>query len=360
MVMPALTALRAFRAWWVVAFHTLPLTPFGVDQGATWLHYGALSVDAFFVLSGFVLYSAYPVILDRDRPHLLRDYLVARFARVYPAHFFTLCAFVALFTAAHVLRIRMHVGDGYTVGDLLRQFLLLDGSVYPMQLTWNFPSWSVAAEAVAYLCAPLTFIVVGHLSMRGVMLAAIAMFVPIFALTQTGWMEAGTHAVPRVLMEFALGALLFRTVKSHRTALLPDRRWALPLAFLLIACGIRTHEPGVVVAALIDLIVFLSLRLENHRGFAGRIEAAILYLGETSYAVYLCHAFVLALWAGASTRVHLAVMHNALASGIILTLAIQSSASLLHHFVEHPARRWIRANLAGKRPVVVPVLAAAE
>ena len=354
MTMPALTALRGLLAWWVVAFHGLPLAPFEADQSNTWLQSGALSVDVFFVLSGFVLYSAYPIILDRRRPYILREFLIARFARIYPAHFVMLCAFLALFIATHIVGLRMRTESDYRIPDLIRQFLLLNGSIYPSRITWNFPSWSVAAEAVAYLLAPLTFLAIGHMRIGGALVAAAVLFVLVAILSETRWLGEAGHSVPQVLLEFALGALLLRIVQAFRECLVPAAPYALVVLVVVLLGGVASAHHGIVVCAMICLIAFLSLRLHHHRGMAGRIETVFLYLGETSYAVYLCHALVLGIWGGAETRIDEALMRSPAFGAIILGVSIQGVASLLHHVIEDPARHWIRANLCARKPRVAP------
>src|SRR5258705_7828485 len=86
----ALTGLRAVAALWVLIFHSnfrnLPHMPGFVGSI---IGSGYAAVSLFFVLSGFILtYNSLP----RDRsqqPFKTPDrYIVARFARIYPAYIF--------------------------------------------------------------------------------------------------------------------------------------------------------------------------------------------------------------------------------------------------------------------------------
>jgi peptidoglycan/LPS O-acetylase OafA/YrhL len=93
-----LTPLRGIAALLVVIFHSnLMLSPF-VDSSATkFLDNGWLWVDFFFVLSGFVSSHAYgPEFRQEVSWVTYRKYMVARFARVYPLHFLTVWAAVAV------------------------------------------------------------------------------------------------------------------------------------------------------------------------------------------------------------------------------------------------------------------------
>jgi peptidoglycan/LPS O-acetylase OafA/YrhL len=80
-----LTSLRFFAAAMIVVGHGAGEFGFQLDADALFaLNTG---VSFFFVLSGFILYYNYPVLPDRAA--VSRFYL-ARFARIWPLHFFAL------------------------------------------------------------------------------------------------------------------------------------------------------------------------------------------------------------------------------------------------------------------------------
>jgi len=341
--MPALTVLRALLAWWVVAFHIAPLAPFRFDQRSPLLFSGMLCVDGFFILSGFVLFSVYPVLLRRGRPDLLGRFYVARFARLYPLHVAVLCAFVALVLGCRVAHVSMSSLSAFTPRALAVQVFLLNGSLFPDVTGWNYPSWSVGAEVVAYLAAPVLFLLLGRLRPRQALLLALLLGTLLVALCSADMLLAAHRAVPRVLLEFSFGALSCRLVQRFRLQLLAARAPALAATFVLLAVAAAAGLHGAFVACLAALIALLSLRNELYRGLAGQAERLGLHLGETSYGVYLCHALVLTLWAGATTRLHLPVLHHPLPAALLLAATIQGMASALYWLVEIPMRNRIRA-----------------
>jgi peptidoglycan/LPS O-acetylase OafA/YrhL len=77
-----LTSLRFFAAAMIVVFHSVNAfricdnskIPFPLQQG----------VSFFFVLSGFILTYVYPSL---SGGHRIRDFYVARIARIWPVHF---------------------------------------------------------------------------------------------------------------------------------------------------------------------------------------------------------------------------------------------------------------------------------
>src|SRR6188768_1996982 len=89
---PGLTGLRGIGALWVLLFHWAGLRQWGRE--APVLGFGYLGVDLFFLLSGFVLTHVYLRRLSLDWASY-RQFLLLRFARIYPLYASVLLAFAA-------------------------------------------------------------------------------------------------------------------------------------------------------------------------------------------------------------------------------------------------------------------------
>ncbi len=347
--MGALTSLRALLAWWVVAFHAAPLAPFRLDQNAAFLGKGPVLVDGFFVLSGFVLFHMHSRILCAPRrPHAMLEFLVARFARLYPVHLAMLAAFVLLLGTLR-LAIGFHPADAqnFSLTGLIDQLLLLNGIIGVDDRSWNFPSWSISSEWAAYMLAPSLFYGIVKARCWLLLLAGIAIGGLVIGGMETGrlpWLHA---SVARVTLEFMLGALLRRMAGAITAPLCQVRLIALAFGWsgMLLLAG--SHHPGLFFAALIWTMLFLSL----NGGWTGHLGVVGRYLGESSYCVYMCHALILTIWGGLLSRLPLDRPGFVVPAAVLLCLSIQGSACLLHHLVERPARRavrdWGRRGLAG-------------
>ena len=345
--LPALTSIRGLLAWWVVLFHFAPSAPFHGNPHGAFISKGIVAVDCFFVLSGFVLCHVHPVIIDRDRPGGTADFLVSRLARIYPLHLAMLACF-ALMVVAFRLTHPHQVGPGVPFAadrlpGLLRQLALLHGWFrWGHETAWNVPSWSISSEWAAYLLAPVLFLVLRRLRPGLAWIASGVVGACLVGLAETHLLFTGSMALPRVILEFCLGALL-RTALRGGDAGLGRIRDAGLAAGWLAALGLAfTAHPGLFLAAMLWLLLLLSLRTRRSSGALGAVERASLYLGETSFAVYMCHAFILMLWSGdVAHRVPVLTSH-ALPAAALLFVVIQGGASLLHHLVELPAQRAIR------------------
>ena len=149
-----LTGLRFVAAFYVFLFHIhirWPLThqPFVRNI----LDEGAIGMSLFFVLSGFVLAYRYA---DGRTP--LRDYLINRFARIYPVYV------VAAVVTLPWIGVGLDTGSpGELWASLARFAALIFANVFLIQAWflqffsyWNDgASWSIAVEAFFYVILPV-------------------------------------------------------------------------------------------------------------------------------------------------------------------------------------------------------------
>jgi peptidoglycan/LPS O-acetylase OafA/YrhL len=153
-----LTPLRGIAALLVVVFHcNLMVTTFLPPGYTSIISMGWIWVDFFFVLSGFILAYVY----SQDFKYKFSksnywNYIKARFARIYPLHFFTL-----ILALAGVLIVRSFA-DGLDpfFADMLdpmaapASLLLLQGMNFYSAAPLNTPSWSLSTEWWMYMVFP--------------------------------------------------------------------------------------------------------------------------------------------------------------------------------------------------------------
>jgi peptidoglycan/LPS O-acetylase OafA/YrhL len=141
-----LTGLRFFAALAVLLVHAVNL---GIRRDAGYDQWAASAVSFFFVLSGFILTYVYSERLTWSK---VPEYLVARWARIWPLHVVCLgCAAV------------IYMSRGYLPWNLetLWRFvtnLLLVQSWIPIigwPFSFNGPAWSISTELGFYLAFPL-------------------------------------------------------------------------------------------------------------------------------------------------------------------------------------------------------------
>src|SRR5262249_32420651 len=103
-----------------------------------------LSVDLFFLLSGFVMAHVYGRLLGSNWRVHWRHFAVARFARLYPLFAITTSVIVSLVALFHAPTKEV----SFSGWSLALQPIMLQQ--WYSGLSWNYPSWSISTEVEAY------------------------------------------------------------------------------------------------------------------------------------------------------------------------------------------------------------------
>lgn len=350
---PELEATRGIAALIVAAFHISQstITTGGGDRTLiVAMHESASVVEAvlahlfdpflqgmpavwyFFALSGFVLTAS----LARDTGPIFGSawrFAVRRLCRIYPAVWFAILAFVALyFTTGFALQ------PTYGFAAILRNMLLLRYSI-------DGVAWSMQAELLA---TPLIFVAV-VLWRRG-RIAALYVLTTVLVV-MSFWSKwkglIGPISITEPLYIFLFGVLTFATGRKivERIDLRFHGYWmagAVLVFFGLTAVpGLDHYAMLIKSAAGSVLIGFLAF---GRNRVASQIlnASAVRFLGRVSYSFYLLHPLTLAIiWH------HPAFFARIVDSGVprpVLllllwagsTLAVLPLAYVSHRFVELP------------------------
>lgn len=300
-----LTAMRGLAAIVVVVFHYsggfLPsLTP---SDYTSFLSKGYLWVDFFFLLSGYVMAHVYArEFRENLSGAAIRQFIFARFSRIYPLHLVILLGFLVLEIGKLGL-VAFSIGDASfpvfqgarSVESLASNALLLQTTGLHDGLTWNGPAWSIGAEWFAYLAFPILMLALMN---RGRLLSILLIAGAILGLVVIS--DRGDnldvtydYGILRCGFGFVIGMLLHRL--SDLAAALRFGHDIVALG-LLAATGLLMHL-GVRDIAIPPMFALVILSLALNEGLVARIlsHPALLWLGAISYSVYLSHMLVLSL-----------------------------------------------------------------
>jgi peptidoglycan/LPS O-acetylase OafA/YrhL len=363
----ALTGLRIVAALWVVLFHVhftpLPGVAAAVQVLGPVVTGGALGVDLFFVLSGFVIAHTY---LDRLGPawcpRQVARFVWARAIRLWPAYAVVLHLF-GLWLAA-----RAWLG---TDDDIAFQRMqpVLSGTQYLAQLTlvqlwdapffdgasWVGPAWSISAEWLAYLLFPVVALGVYRLRRWPAPLLALGAVALLAPLAWT-YLSTGSPYYPwswlvRILGGFGSGVLAQLAVRRLGVLPMPVRRAASVLAAVLpvlVVAGLVFGErlgPGRGGAVLVLFPLLVAALAVADRGPARLLGSGwAVFGGRISYSLYLVHIPLLEVYWLALLRVHALAAHPVLAYLLLLGVVVAGPvvAAALFRLVEEPARRRLR------------------
>lgn len=363
----ALSGLRIVAAVWVVLFHFRPLlheaSPPLSEALAPILDCGAQGVDLFFILSGFVLTWNY---LERMGPawstRATLHFLWLRLARVWPVYLVTMHLAVAwiIFT--------LNVGDfpspaaaTLTGPNYLRQLFLVQLWVVPFfdNSSWDGPAWSISAEWLAYLLFGLLVIVLFRVARASraralLWLAFAATLPPLLFLAATGEFYTPWSWLPRIVLQFTAGALACAAVRKLN---LTDRGRTLAGVLSVVLLGLIVglvywfdahpiptvrDDFGLVDIFFLPLVVALSVGTGTLPALLS--TRVMVYGGKVSFSLYMVHELVHQSWNWAAAQYRIDMSPSWGTKFIVLALLAGSFAGavLLFHYVEEPARHWMR------------------
>jgi peptidoglycan/LPS O-acetylase OafA/YrhL len=330
----SLTSIRGFAALWVFGHHLdLMLGVMGYPLYGPALKPGYVSVDIFFILSGFILTTVYRGLEWRG----VGRFLTRRVFRVYPMHLFVLGAMLVLWLDLY-LRHGVH-DPTQELRWLPLQALMLQPFFYH-QLMWNAVSWSVAVELVCYIVFPLVIMRMRHapiwlLGLAILILARLEIHLQNYDVVIWGW-----GAVFRGLVGFGLG-LAIRLVSEKITT--PSRAIASLIELValagIVASVATQHVPYVPLFAAM-LIVALSWEAGVIAWVLG--FGVCFWLGRISFSVYLLHAEAIGqIWSRfPPTRLPFSHRMDGIVWSLMTVCIVLATATVTWRLVEEPCRRW--------------------
>jgi peptidoglycan/LPS O-acetylase OafA/YrhL len=364
----ALTGLRIVASVWVVLFHFRPMvsdvSPDFRENLSPVLNSGAQGVDLFFILSGFVL--AYNYLDRMGRSWSTREtlhFLWLRLARVWPVYLVTLhLAVLWIIFTLHVGRVPSSDLAKLTAISYVRQVLLVQLWFEPFfdGTSWDGPAWSISAEWLAYLLFGLLILVIFRMKLATrartlMVLAVVAQLPPMVLLLTSGVFYTPWSWLPRIVTQFTAGALACAAVRRLE---LSDRArrvvgyvsLVLIVAMVSVVYLLDAHpitgvldSGGVVDVLFVPLVMTLAVGVGSlPRLLSTRV---MVYGGQISFCLYMVHELVHTAWTWAVVQFQLTPWHSDSPwkwniIGLIAIAVVLSS--LMYHFVEEPARRWMR------------------
>ncbi len=348
----ALTGLRALAALGVLFCHFSEIDAekniyFNWGIFDPLLIHGAVGVDVFFVLSGFILTLVYR---DKFSQSLnagdFTAFMRYRFARLYPVHIVTMAVMLVLFTIGKRLGTVPHHREAFTPLSIAANLTMTHAWFPGLVSAINGPAWSISAEWFAYLVFPLAYFLLRRTG-------SLWPWVVIVLASVLSFNYQGSNHLAQISIEFPVGMAAFEIYSRHK---IKTGRWAslVPVGMILVSTYlIAATDPagpqkmstgGHLRTGVILATALLLVGLTSKRDILGRVLSTrfAVYAGEISYSVYMCHwAAWTALHKGlphffpGRSVPHVAIM---IAAGL-LTIA---SSIICYHTIEIPGRIFLR------------------
>lgn len=266
--LPGLQVARAVAAMSIAYFHSwVALVRFPKDTAFPLpiiTSHGALAVDLFFAISGFV------ICLVVSRPGFsVRSFLIKRVFRLYPLWLATLTAFAVLALLWRAPK------ETETFGYFLYSATLLPTELFPFYDI----GWSLQHEMVFYVIAAVIAPIFGLYGIAAFLAASTIAFHTI----QMPWYFSG---LAMHHPEFLAGVLAF-VARPKLTRLgfwIPFSVGLASLSYFVAVWGGRYYVP--------IALFFLILSFSNIRDTRSRWLKSASLIGDASYSIYLIHPLV--------------------------------------------------------------------
>ncbi|MCQ4212390.1 acyltransferase family protein [Streptomyces longispororuber] len=334
---PDIQALRALAVGLVVFHHLWPTVLTG----------GFVGVDAFFVLSGYIISAQLIHELNGTGRIRIADFYARRVRRLLPAALLVLTSVVV---AVHALASQDRWGDHarqVLASALYGQNWLLGAEpVDPYKVTAVAHFWSLSVEEQFYLVWPLLLLFLFKLRAPWARIAAttgLGLVSLLWCVRLTESDPAAAYFVTQVrVWEFAIGAVI--ALAGTRLALPKALSTAALLAGLALLVGSAVHYTGLTpypgAAALLPtlgagLIIVAGTAPGRRWHTAVTSSKPVQLLGDISYSLYLWHWPLLILMPLAVSG---GVLDTPVRLGVLVTALVL--AYLSKRFVEDPVRRW--------------------
>lgn len=330
--------------------HLLVLLP-ALKPAYWFLRPGSFSVEALFLLSGFLLQMSRG---PGSGPFSWREhgrFLFDRLLRFYPVYVVALIAAIPVYFAQAAWLPPDRVLPAVPPLSLISEFLMVQAWTPKLIYLyhWNLPDWSVSV--LWLICIVAVPVLHGVLQWRKPFFhlsIAIAIVVT-FGLLRTGWGYWPLEPA-RVALPFCAGAFLFGFYRDR-----PRMPSWLPNVGALFAAGgtiaclywySHTRDPSFAAAGAMLGVILIVVALFYPPTWLSELlsRPPLVYLGKISYSLYLTHyvaekfigfALPSSKYAGAPLAARLALV--ALDAGIVLLAAIAA-----FYGVEKPCEQWRR------------------
>jgi peptidoglycan/LPS O-acetylase OafA/YrhL len=316
--------------------------------------YLAGGVDIFFVISGFIMYTISST--EFGRAGAVTKFFKRRLVRIAPPYWiFTVAMIVATVIFASHISHPILLPDNVVASFLFIPYLNAYGGAYPVLML----GWTLNYEFFFYVVFGLALFLPRRAGLGMV-------FVVIGAFAITGFLELFSTQPMMfwsnpIILEFLLGILLAmareRGVRISAAAGVALIVLGFVAMYALKSAGIATHfwAARILWMGLPALCICAAGVLVEQNPKPQGLRRGLVFLGDSSYALYLSHPFALNLVAVMWNKLGLSNPYFYVALSCAFSLLV---GALVHVWLERPLTRYLNSKV--DKPRHVDVLSAGK
>jgi len=290
-----LESLRGIAALLVVLYHVPAWNP--MIHNISIIRSGFMMVDLFFVLSGFVIYTAYANRITTV--YELAKFQFLRFGRLYPVHFLFLILFLGIEILKYVLQHHFGIAslskqpfEQNNLAAFMRDVFMVK-AFWPNEqaITFNSPAWSISAEFYTYLIFGV--IVLNFSKFKNYIFAALGLSAATILFV---YQPEHHDFMLRCIAGFFIGCILALNIQKLKDKVTLNPIW-IPVCFILIGLFMVFEYDAkalkVLIYPLTCLLISAILLSREHFWKHFLSHPALVWLGTISFSLYMSHGLVL-------------------------------------------------------------------
>ena len=288
---PEIDGLRGYLAFFVFLHHSyiwshyLKTNKWEEPESNLFNQFGQTSVTLFFIITAFLFITK---LIDKKKIDFdWNKYIIARFFRMFPMYFFSVCLVLIIVAVETNFELR----ESFTTvikNSLSWIFFSIDGSVNVNSLENTFQinsgvAWSLPYELMFYFLLPIFAIFFKIKVNYKVVLSFILVFLIILYINQSSLKK---------FIPFLGGIFSALLLKNINCNILKQTKFTFIALFLLVLSVLYFNNGRAIVPIIISTFLFIIIASGN--SFFGVLSTAFSRkFGQITYSIYLIHGIVL-------------------------------------------------------------------
>jgi peptidoglycan/LPS O-acetylase OafA/YrhL len=286
----ALESIRGIAALLVVFLHIEESNPM---LNIRIINNSYLMVGLFFVLSGYVMCSAYLDKINTKKDLFRFQFL--RFGRLYPVHIVFLFVYALIELVKYVAFIKLGItsSDGIpfkenNVTAFIKNIFLIQAVLPGKAGTFNYPAWSISVEFYTYLIFGIIILIFRKTKTQVfIFLSFLSLLMLITHYT------FGFAPILSCFVGFFIGCLI-AIVLNKVTITIPSYISLFIVILLIIFLQIKTNPNYDILIYFITAALIASIVI-SPKGLLNKFLnfKPLIWLGTFSYSIYMSHASII-------------------------------------------------------------------
>lgn len=331
----SLQILRAVAAILVVLNHLWGTSNTTISNALGLDFLGGFGVDAFFILSGFIMCYTTSEKSSGGIKEATR-FFIKRIERIYPIFLIVSSPFIIYYIIS---------GKGFSLYQVVGNLLLLPSiNNNPDYHIFVFPAWTLVYEMLFYVIYSISILVAKSknqiITISSIAIVSTVVLVNAFSFNgpRLQWVNLSFMIGDPLMIDFVAGciyAVIYKKINNMKIS--GTYGTSLIIGLFLFGVFMQVHSvPRLLSFGLTSLAIVILFSLIKEG--SGKFWNAAVYLGNASYSIYITHCLFYYIRSLLNKHTNL----NLDISGAIITLVAIVFGCLFYSQVEKRVTRWIK------------------